>query len=128
MYYYIRIDEVRSQADTLKKPSNKRGRKKNTSTEALQSAYERKRQQNRIYCKENRRKKKEYVKELENKIQNLEKEIVRLNGLVDTYKYKIGVHMIGEERDLDEFIQMQEQQIIKISKKLEEGKDKEELK
>ena len=128
MYYYIRIDEVISLADAIKKPSNKRGRKKNTSTEALQSAYERKRQQNRIYWKENRRKKKEYVKELENKIQNLEKEIVRLNGLVDTYKYKIGVHMIGEERDLDEFIQMQEQQIIKISKKLEEGKDKEELK
>jgi len=49
MYYYIRIDEVISLADAIKKPSNKRGRKKNTSTEALQSAYERKRQQNRIY-------------------------------------------------------------------------------
>ena len=52
--------------------------------------------------------KKEYVIELENTVDKLEQEIVRLNNMVDKYRFKIGVHVIGEEKDFGEYNELQE--------------------
>lgn len=72
------------------------------------SPRSRRRAQNRIYCRENRRKKKEYVNELESKIDFLEGEIVRLNNQIDKYKYKLNIVVIGEEKDFGEYTELQE--------------------
>lgn len=92
------------------------------------SPRSRRRAQNRIYCRENRRKKKEYVNELESKIDFLEGEIVRLNNQIDKYRHKLNIVVIGEEKDFGEYTELQECRRQNAIKSLEEGRDKEELK
>jgi len=69
-----------------------------------------------------------YVTELENKIDLMQQEIIKLNNTIDKLKFKIGVHVIGEEKDFQEFAEQQEFQRQTAVKSLQEGKDKEELK
>mmetsp|Transcript_30995 Transcript_30995/g.27419 ORF Transcript_30995/g.27419 Transcript_30995/m.27419 type:complete len:170 (+) Transcript_30995:465-974(+) len=57
----------------------------------------------------------------------MEQEIVRLNDIVDKYRFKIGVHVIGEERDFKEFTELQEEKRKKTIKSLEDGRDRAEL-
>jgi predicted RNase H-like nuclease (RuvC/YqgF family) len=92
------------------------------------SPKSRRRAQNRIYCRQNRRKKKEYVHELENKIEHLEKQITNLSSQIDKYKYKLNIAAIGEERDFGEYNELQEYRRQTTIKSLEEGKDEKELK
>lgn len=103
------------------------GKKRTKDPEAELSPKSRRKLQNRKYCKENRRKKKEYVTELESTVEKLEDEIVRLNNLIDKYRFKIGVHVIGEEKDFKEYNELQEFRRQHAIKSLEEGRDKDTL-
>ena len=65
--------------------------------------------------------------DLENQLAKMEQEIVRLNNIIDKYKFKIGLHVIGGEKDFGEFNELQECQRQTTIKSLKEGKSKEEL-
>ena len=58
---------------------------------------------NKLYCKNTRRKNKEYTKELEAKVDALENKVLYLTSQIDKYKYKMNVMAIGDEKDLSEF-------------------------
>jgi len=64
---------------------------------------------------------------MENKVDLLEMEIIRLNKIIDKYKFKIGIRMIGQQKDFEEFNEFQEKQRQNTIKSLEESKDKEVL-
>lgn len=105
----------------------RKGRKRKADERDEISPNASRRAQNRIYCRENRQKKKEYVNELESRIQNLEKEAIRLNTIIDKYRYKLGIHAIGEEKDFGEFNEIQEYTRQNAIKSLEQSDDQETL-
>ena len=72
------------------------------------SPTEKKREINKLYCKNNRRKNKEYTKELEQKVEKLEKQVERLTDQLDKYKYKLNIMAIGGEKDYGDFKNYQE--------------------
>mmetsp|Transcript_29512 Transcript_29512/g.26093 ORF Transcript_29512/g.26093 Transcript_29512/m.26093 type:complete len:278 (-) Transcript_29512:22-855(-) len=57
----------------------------------------------------------------------MEDEIVRLNNIIDKYRFKIGVHVIGEEKDFEEFNEFQIQQRERTLNSLKEGRTNEVL-
>ena len=61
-------------------------------------------ERNKFYSKASRRKHKEYVKELENKIESLEAKIINLNEQIDFYKNKQFSLASGIESDFTEFM------------------------
>ena len=67
----------------------------------------RKKMQNRIACKQNRRKNKEYVKHLEEKVEKLEDKVKYLTKELEKYKHKVNAIAIGDEKDVCEFAQIQ---------------------
>ena len=58
---------------------------------------------NKAYCRNTRRKNKQYVKELEQKIEDLEAKVSYLSSQVDKYKHKLNIVAIGDEKDLSDF-------------------------
>lgn len=59
-------------------------------------------ERNKVYSKASRRKKKEYVKILEDKISTLEAKVSELTDQLKTYKNKIFAFAAGYERDYEE--------------------------
>ena len=58
---------------------------------------------NRIYSRKWRRKRKEYIKTLENKIEELELKVQRLTDQISYYKHRINSILIGDEEDFKDF-------------------------
>ena len=59
---------------------------------------------NLIYSRRNRRKKKEYVKELEQTIQDLQAKVEQLTDKLNQYILKVHSMVIGEEDDFKDFV------------------------
>lgn len=88
---------------------------------------ERKKAQNRRACQTNRRRRKEYVKHLEGRVEFLENEVTRLNKQVERYKIKQNLIIIGEEKDHSEFQETQEQSRTSTINMLKQNKSTENL-
>lgn len=118
---YLAEDSKEKQKEARKRRKRKAAERDEISPNASRKA------QNRIYCRENRQKKKEYVSELESKIHTLEQEVTRLNTVIDKYRYKLGIHAIGEEKDFGEFNELQEYKRQTAIRSLEQTNDQETL-
>jgi SepF-like predicted cell division protein (DUF552 family) len=92
------------------------------------SPKSKKREINKLYCKNNRRKNKEYTKELEEKVELLQKQVIRLTDQLDKYKYKLSINAIGQEKDLIDFKNFQEQGRILLLNEAKIGKSDQEIK
>ena len=62
-----------------------------------------KKEMNKIYSRRNRRKKKEYIKELEQTVQELEAKVEKLTDQLYRYKLKVNSMVIGDENDFKDF-------------------------
>ena len=74
------------------------------------SPRSKKREINKLYCKNNRRKNKEYTKELESKIEFLEEKVEKLTQQLGEYRYKLNIMAIGGEKDYGDFKLLQTMQ------------------
>lgn len=72
------------------------------------SPRSKKREANKLYCKNTRRKNKEYTKQLEARIDELEDKVANLTSMVEKYKFKLHMMSIGEDKDLRDFKVMEE--------------------
>lgn len=69
----------------------------------MSNEEELKKEMNKIYSRRNRRKKKEYVKQLENKILALEQKVEKLTDQLYQYKIKVNAMVIGDENDFKDY-------------------------
>lgn len=123
-------DEFENKYEDIMDTALKRGKKQSSSkiNEAANvpddaSPRTKRKMQNRYYCQINRRKKKEYVVELEEKIESLEKEIVQLNKKINSLYTKINAMVIGDDKDLNELNEIQTFSRNMAVKELQEGHD-----
>jgi len=82
------------------------------------------RKNNKFYAMQNRRRKKEYVKELEEKVQNLENTIVDLNNEIAVYKHKMFSIAWGGEAHFTDFESLREAWRYRIEE-MTQNKEKE---
>ena len=78
---------------------------------------------NKVYSRRNRRKKKQYIKQLEDKITQLETKVESLTDQIYHYKLKVNSMLIGDEDDFKEFKECLEYAKTDFKKKLETCKD-----
>uniref|UniRef100_A0A7S3J6G8 BZIP domain-containing protein n=1 Tax=Euplotes harpa TaxID=151035 RepID=A0A7S3J6G8_9SPIT len=71
-----------------------------------------------------RRRKKDYVKQLEDKVDQLESQIIELNRRIEQYKIKLSLKEIGEEREVKESEDLQD--LLRIDMKNVVQNEKEE--
>lgn len=83
---------------------------------------------NNYYCKVSRRKKKEYVTELESKIEDLEAQVAQLNQKISMLQCKISSFAIGDEKDFKELHDIQNYSREIALRELENEKDIDKLK